>query len=65
MKKYLVLWTLLSAAILFLTSAANAQDYSHIRIVRLSFAEGIVQYQRPGQDWLDAASVAGSLFFRR
>ena len=33
---------------------ANAQDYSHIRIVRLSFIEGNVQYQRPGQDWQDA-----------
>ncbi len=33
---------------------AKAQDYSHIRIVRLSFIEGNVQYQRPGQDWQDA-----------
>jgi hypothetical protein len=33
---------------------ANAQDYSHIRIVRLSFIEGNVQYRRPGQDWQDA-----------
>ena len=65
MKKHLVFWTILSAAILFLTSAANAQDYSNIRIVRLSFAKGIVQYQRPSQEWLDTASVAGSLFFRR
>lgn len=33
---------------------ANAQDYSHVRIVRLSFVEGDVQYQRPGADWEDA-----------
>lgn len=33
---------------------AGAQDYSNIRIVRLSFVEGTVQYQRPGQDWQDA-----------
>ena len=32
----------------------KAQDYSHIRIVRLSFIEGNVQYQRPGEDWQDA-----------
>lgn len=50
MKKHLGLWTLLSAAILFLTSAADGQDYSHILIGRLSLAEGIVQYQRSGED---------------
>jgi len=33
---------------------AKAQDYSHIRIVRLSFIEGNVQYQRPGEDWQEA-----------
>lgn len=33
---------------------AKAQDYSHIRIVRLSFVEGDVQYQRPAGDWEDA-----------
>ncbi len=33
---------------------AEAQDYSNIRIVRLSFVEGNVQYRRPGQDWQDA-----------
>lgn len=33
---------------------AKAQDYSHVRIVRLSFVEGEVQYQRPGADWEDA-----------
>src|SRR5215469_1728770 len=34
--------------------AQDSQDYSHIRIVRLSFVEGEVQYQRPGSDWEDA-----------
>jgi hypothetical protein len=33
---------------------ARAQDYSHVRIVRLSLVEGDVQYQRPGADWEDA-----------
>ena len=33
---------------------AKAQDYSHVRIVRLSLVEGDVQYQRPGADWEDA-----------
>jgi len=32
---------------------ARAQDFSHIRIVRLSFVEGDVQYQRPGGNWED------------
>jgi hypothetical protein len=35
-------------------TTAKAQDYSHIRIVRLSFVEGEVQFQRPGGDWEDA-----------
>lgn len=35
-------------------AAGSAQDYSHIRIVRLSFVEGQVRYQRPGQPWEDA-----------
>ena len=33
---------------------ARAQDYSKIRIVRLSFVEGTVQYQQPGGEWQDA-----------
>lgn len=33
---------------------AKAQDFSHIRIVRLSLIEGNVQYQRPGEEWQDA-----------
>jgi hypothetical protein len=44
----------LAAGIALLSPQANAQDYSHIRIVRLSFVEGAVQYQGPGQDWQDA-----------
>jgi ferric-dicitrate binding protein FerR (iron transport regulator) len=35
--------------------AARAQDYSKIRIVRLSFVEGAVQYRRLGEDWQDAS----------
>ncbi len=38
----------------FVTLSASAQDFSHIRIVRLSFIEGNVQYQRPGEEWQDA-----------
>jgi hypothetical protein len=43
-------------AIIFVLLArpAQAQDYSNIRIVRLSFVEGTVEFQRPGQDWQDA-----------
>ena len=41
-------------ALCFAGTPAKAQDYSHIRIVRLSFIEGNVQYQRPGRDWQDA-----------
>jgi hypothetical protein len=46
---------LLAAVFVSLSPQAKAQDYSSIRIVRLSFVEGTVQYQRPGQDWQDAA----------
>ncbi len=45
---------LLAAGLVLLARPAHAQDYSNIRIVRLSFVEGTVQYQRPGQDWQDA-----------
>jgi hypothetical protein len=41
-------------ALCFCAAPAKAQDYSHVRIVRLSFIEGNVQYQRPGEDWQDA-----------
>jgi len=33
----------------------RAQDYSKIRIVRLSFVEGTVQYWQPGGDWQGAS----------
>jgi hypothetical protein len=33
---------------------AKAEDYSRIRIVRLSLVQGDVQFQRPGEDWQDA-----------
>jgi hypothetical protein len=45
---------LLAVGITALAQPAKSQDYSNIRIVRLSFVEGTVQYQRPGQDWQDA-----------
>ena len=46
--------TALALSCLICGLTANAQDYSHVRIVRLSFVEGDVQYQRPGADWEDA-----------
>ena len=45
---------LLAVGFMLLAQPAKSQDYSNIRIVRLSFVEGDVQYQRPGQDWEDA-----------
>ena len=45
---------LLAVGFITLAQPAMAQDYSNIRIVRLSFVEGSVQYQRLGQDWQDA-----------
>ena len=45
---------LLVMGFVLLVQPAKSQDYSKIRIVRLSFVEGTVQYQRPGQDWEDA-----------
>src|SRR5579864_8360999 len=55
MKNLLIVpFALLAVGFIALAQPANAQDYSHIRIVRLSFIEGNVQYQRPGQDWQDA-----------
>src|SRR5579863_3804519 len=52
--KNIVVSLLLAVVIVLLAQPAKAQDYSNIRIVRLSFVEGDVQYQRPGQDWEDA-----------
>src|ERR1700674_3339969 len=49
-----VLLAFLAAVFVIILQPAKAQDYSNIRIVRLSFVEGNVQYQRPGQDWQDA-----------
>jgi len=46
--------TALALSCLICGRTAHAQDYSHVRIVRLSFVEGDVQYQRPGADWEDA-----------
>jgi hypothetical protein len=46
--------TVLALSFLVCGLTARAQDYSHVRIVRLSFVEGDVQYQRPGADWEDA-----------
>ncbi|MGA7791723.1 MAG: DUF6600 domain-containing protein [Candidatus Acidiferrales bacterium] len=45
---------MLAMGFVLLAQPAKSQDYSNIRIVRLSFVEGTVQYQRPGQDWQDA-----------
>jgi hypothetical protein len=45
---------LLTVGFVYLAQPAKAQDYSKIRIVRLSFVEGTVQYQRPGENWQDA-----------
>ena len=53
MKSVLVSLLLAMGSIL-LVQPAKSQDYSNIRIVRLSFVEGTVQYQRPGEDWQDA-----------
>jgi hypothetical protein len=54
-KRALLPLALLVAVFVSLAPQAKAQDYSTIRIVRLSFVEGTVQYQRPGQqDWQDA-----------
>ncbi len=45
----------LGIGMLSLAGAAVAQDYSHARIVRLSFVEGPVSVQRPDvQEWAEA-----------
>lgn len=54
MKNHFISFALLAAGLVFLAQPAKSQEYSNIRIVRLSFVEGNVQYQRPGQDWQDA-----------
>jgi ferric-dicitrate binding protein FerR (iron transport regulator) len=45
---------LLAVAFVLPTQSVRAQEYSKIRIVRLSFVEGSVQYRRPGGGWQDA-----------
>src|ERR1700739_4226326 len=45
---------LLAVGLVLLARPARAQDYSKIRIVRLSFVEGTVQYRQPGEEWQDA-----------
>lgn len=54
MKNQFLPFALLAAGLVCLAQPVKAQDYSDIRIVRLSFVEGTVQYRRPGQDWQDA-----------
>jgi FecR protein len=53
-KQWFVPLALLAVGFVALAQPAKAQDYSNIRIVRLSFVEGAVQYQRPGEAWQDA-----------
>jgi hypothetical protein len=45
---------LVAAVLLAAALPAKAEDYSNIRIVRLSFVEGEVQYRRAGQEWQTA-----------
>jgi hypothetical protein len=54
MKSQWVLSFLIAIGLAVFAYPANAQDYSKIRIVRLSFVEGDVQFERPGEDWEDA-----------
>jgi hypothetical protein len=52
--KNLLVSLLLAVGLVSPAHPTKAQDYSNIRIVRLSFVEGNVQYRRPGEDWQDA-----------
>src|SRR5579863_9658197 len=54
MKNQLIPFLWLAVGLVLVAPSAKSQDYSKIRIVRLSFVEGTVQYQSPGQDWQDA-----------
>jgi len=45
---------LLAAGFVLLVHPTKAQEYSNIRIVSLSFVQGVVNYQRPGEDWQNA-----------
>jgi len=49
-----VLFALMAAALVGVALPARAEDYSNIRIVRLSFVEGDVQYRRGGEEWATA-----------
>jgi hypothetical protein len=53
-RRWFVALVILTVGLVSSPQAARAEDYSRIRIVRLSFVEGAVEYQRPGQDWQDA-----------
>src|SRR5579862_4722985 len=44
----------LAVGLVLFAQPVRAQDYSKIRIVRLSLVEGAVQYRQPGGDWQDA-----------
>ena len=48
---FALLFCFLTAAFAPMAKPAGATEYSHIRIVRLSFVEGQVQYQRGNEGW--------------
>ncbi|HEV2520898.1 MAG TPA: DUF6600 domain-containing protein [Candidatus Acidoferrales bacterium] len=54
MKNLVISFALLAAGLAVSPQSTYSQDFSKIRIVRLSLVEGNVEYQRPGQDWQDA-----------
>ena len=51
---FLIALALLALGCGCLSEPVRGQDYSRIRIVRLSFVEGTVQYRQLGGDWQDA-----------
>ncbi len=53
-RRFSALLIFLAAMLLIGVLPAQADDYSNIRIVRLSFVEGTVQYQRSGEGWQSA-----------
>ncbi len=53
---FALLFCFLTAAFAPMAKPAGATEYSHIRIVRLSFVEGQVQYQRGSEGWQAAAT---------
>ncbi len=52
--RFPVLLVFLAALLVVGVLPTRADDYSKVRIVRLSFAEGTVKYQRPGEAWQPA-----------